>query len=98
MNNNKIERLNGEIRDREKIFRGLKKKDTPILEGMKVYHNVTKIYNALKGKILLEETLIKVDGKTDGKLLYKTPAYTNKIPTRFKIPIQRRSIFQVSTN
>lgn len=31
MNNNKMERLNGEIRDREKIMRGLKRKDTPIL-------------------------------------------------------------------
>lgn len=31
MNNNKMERLNGEIRDREKTMRGLKKMDTPIL-------------------------------------------------------------------
>ncbi|MDQ3872669.1 MAG: hypothetical protein M3258_03550 [Thermoproteota archaeon] len=32
-NNNKMERLNGEIRDREKTTRGLKKKvDTPILQ------------------------------------------------------------------
>lgn len=32
-NNNKMERLNGEIRDREKTMRGLKKKRTPILQG-----------------------------------------------------------------
>jgi transposase-like protein len=31
IHNNKMERLNGEIRDREKVMRGLKKKDTPIL-------------------------------------------------------------------
>jgi hypothetical protein len=42
MNNNKMERLNGEIKDREKVFRGLKKMDTPILDGMKVYYNYTK--------------------------------------------------------
>ncbi len=30
-NNNKMERLNGEIRDREKVFRGLKKMDTSVL-------------------------------------------------------------------
>ena len=30
-NNNKMERLNGEIRDREKVFRGLKKFDTPLM-------------------------------------------------------------------
>ena len=28
-NNNKMERLNGEIRDREKVFRGLKKNSIP---------------------------------------------------------------------
>ncbi len=33
MNNNKMERINGEIRDREKTMRGLNKKDTPILES-----------------------------------------------------------------
>jgi putative transposase len=37
-NNNKMERINGEIRDREKTMRGLKKKDTAILKGMQVYH------------------------------------------------------------
>lgn len=35
VNNYKMERLNGEIRDREKAMRGLKKVDTPILRG---YH------------------------------------------------------------
>ena len=33
MQNNKMERLNGEVRDREKVMRGLKKDDTPILKG-----------------------------------------------------------------
>jgi transposase-like protein len=32
-NNNKMERLNGEVRDREKTMRGLKRKRTPILQG-----------------------------------------------------------------
>ena len=32
-NKNKMERLNGEIRDREKAMRGLKKNNTPILKG-----------------------------------------------------------------
>jgi hypothetical protein len=33
MNNNKMERFNGEVRDREKVMRRLKRKDTPILSG-----------------------------------------------------------------
>jgi transposase-like protein len=32
-NNNKMERMNGEVRDREKTMRGLKKMGTPILKG-----------------------------------------------------------------
>src|SRR3990170_1550904 len=32
-NNNRMERLNGEIRDREKVMRSLKKADSPILTG-----------------------------------------------------------------
>jgi putative transposase len=38
-NNNKMERLNGEIRDREKTMRGLKKKRTEILQGYQLCHN-----------------------------------------------------------
>jgi transposase-like protein len=33
MNNNKMESFNGEVRDREKVIRGLKKDDTSILKG-----------------------------------------------------------------
>lgn len=39
MNNNKMERMNGEVRDREKTMRGLKKMDTPILRGYQLFHN-----------------------------------------------------------
>jgi transposase-like protein len=38
-NNNKMERINGEIRDREKTMHGLKKKDTPNLQGMQLFNN-----------------------------------------------------------
>ena len=69
MNNNKMERLNGEIRDREKVFRGLKKIDTPIIEGMKAYYNFTKKHGALKGKTPSEEAMIKVDGKNRWKTI-----------------------------
>ena len=36
-NNNKMERMNGEIRDREKTMRGLKTKDTAILTGYQLF-------------------------------------------------------------
>ncbi len=68
-NNNKMERLNGEIRDREKTFRGLKRIDTPIIEGMKVYYNFTKKHGALNGRTPAQEALIEIDGKNKWKTI-----------------------------
>ena len=44
MNNNKMERLNGEFRDREKVVRGIKKKDSVIIDGYQLYHNYSSYY------------------------------------------------------
>lgn len=49
-NNNKMERLNGKIRDRDKVFRDLKKIDTPIIDGMTTYYNFTKKHECIKGQ------------------------------------------------
>ena len=62
-NNNKMERLNGEIRDREKVFRGLKRIDTPIIPGMKAYYNFAKKHSGIAGMTPAEASLIEVDGK-----------------------------------
>ena len=62
-NNNKMERLNGEIRDREKVFRGLKRFDTPLIDGMKTYYNFTKKHGSLNGKTPAEASKIIVDGR-----------------------------------
>ena len=62
-NNDKMERLNGEIMDRKKVFRGLKKLDTPLIDGLKAYYNFTKKHGSLKGRTPAEEALIEVDGK-----------------------------------
>ena len=63
MNNNKMERLNGEIRDREKVMRGLKKKDTPILKGYQLYHNYVRPHEALDGKTPAEKAGINIKGQ-----------------------------------
>jgi len=62
VHNNKMERLNGEIRDREKTMRGLKKRRTPILQGMAIYHNFIRPHEALNGKTPAEACGIKVEG------------------------------------
>ena len=50
MHNNKMERMNGEIRDREKTMSGLKNTDTAILQGYQLYHNYIRPHEALEGK------------------------------------------------
>ncbi len=62
-NNNKMERINGEIRDREKTMRGLKKKDTEILPGYQIFHNFIRPHEALKGKTPAEACGIKLEGE-----------------------------------
>jgi transposase-like protein len=62
VHNNKQERLNGELRDREKVMRSLKKKDTPILKGMQIFHNYVRPHMALQGKTPAEKAGIEVKG------------------------------------
>ena len=62
-NNNKMERFNGEIRDREKTMRGLKKTDTPILTGYQIFHNYIRPHEGLEGKTPSEACGIKIEGK-----------------------------------
>jgi transposase-like protein len=62
-NNNRMERMNGEIRDREKVMRGLERKDSPILTGVQIYHNFVKPHMALGGRTPAEVAGISVQGE-----------------------------------
>jgi len=62
-NNNKMERLNGEFRDREKIVRGLKKKDSVVIDGYQLYHNYIRPHMSLEGKTPAEKCGIEIEGK-----------------------------------
>lgn len=61
--NRKMERFNGEIRDREKVMRGLKREDTPILAGYQIFHNYVRPHEALEGKTPAEACGIEVQGE-----------------------------------
>jgi len=63
MNNNKMERMNGDMRDREKTMRGLKKMDTPILKGYQLYHNYIREHEVLNGKTPAENCGGKIEGE-----------------------------------
>ena len=69
MNNNKMERFNGEIRDREKVMRGLKSDKTPIFAGHQIYHNYIRPHEALKGKTPAEACGIEVMGDNKWRTL-----------------------------
>lgn len=60
VHNNKMERMNGEIRDREKVTRNLKKMDTPILKCEQIYHNFIRPHMALDGRTPSEVAGIEV--------------------------------------
>ena len=62
MNNNKMERLNGELRDREKIMRGLKKDNSPIITGMQIYHNYIRSHMGLNNDTPANRAGIKING------------------------------------
>ena len=63
LNNNKMERFNGEVRDREKVMRNLKRQDTPILTGYQIYHNYIRPHMALENHTPAEKAGIEVKGK-----------------------------------
>ena len=48
-NNNRIERLNGTLRERVKVQRGWKSIETPIAEGQRIHYNFVKPHEALAG-------------------------------------------------
>ena len=58
-----MERLNGKNRDREKVFRGLKKMHAHLIDGMKVYYNYTKKHSALQGRTTAQASKIEIDGR-----------------------------------
>jgi transposase-like protein len=74
VHNNKMERMNGEIRDREKVMRGLKKTNTPILKGYQIYHNFVRPHESLDGDTPAERAGIRVDGENKWLTLIQNAA------------------------
>lgn len=44
-----MERMNGEVRDREKVVRGLERTGTTVLTGLQIYHNFVRPREGLNG-------------------------------------------------
>jgi hypothetical protein len=78
VHNNKMERLNGEVRDREKVMRGLKKENTPILKGYQIFHNYIRPHEALKGETPAEKCGIKIEGENKWITLIQNASHQPK--------------------
>lgn len=61
-NNNRIERLNGTLRERTKVQRGWKSKWTPLAEGARIQYNFVKPHMALEGKTPAQVNGIAIKG------------------------------------
>ena len=68
-NNNKMERLNGEVRDREKVMRGLKKANTTVLTGYQLYHNFVRPHEGIANMTPAEKCGVKIEGENKWKTL-----------------------------
>jgi transposase-like protein len=79
VHNNKMERMNGEVRDREKVMRGLKTKETPILRGYQIYHNYIRPHSALGGKTPAEASGISVEGPNKWLTLIQNASHVQSV-------------------
>ena len=57
-----MERMNGEVRNREKVMKGLKRPDTPILKGVQIFHNYIRPHEGLNGDTPADRAGIKIVG------------------------------------
>ena len=79
---NKMERMNGEIRDREEVMRGIKTMDTPILKGMQIFHNFIKPHEGLQGRTPAEAAGIVVTGSDRWMTLIQNASRPNEFRQR----------------
>ena len=77
IHNNRMERMNGELRDREKVMRGVKRTDSPIFAGLQIYHNFVRPHEALNGQTPAEACGIKVEGADKWRTLIQNASRQN---------------------
>ncbi len=79
-NNNRIERLNGTLRERVKVQRGWKTMKTPIAEGQRIHYNFVRPHTALEGQTPADSAGIGVQGQNKWLALLKA-SITNQPET-----------------
>lgn len=85
-NNNKMERMNGEIRDREKVLRGLKKENSPILKGCQIYHNYLRPHEALNGQTPADRCGVEIHGENKWMTIIQNAVHPTEVNTENRQP------------
>jgi len=79
-NNNKMERFNGEVRDREKVMRGLKNStDSKVLDGYQIYHNYIRPHEGIGNMTPAEKCGITVEGENKWKTLIQNATVKKEV-------------------
>ena len=75
-----MERFNGEVRDREKVMRGLKKStDSGILDAYQIYHNYIRPHEGIGNVTPAEICGIKVEGENKRKTLIQNATIKKQV-------------------
>jgi len=61
LNNNRMERYHGTFKERNKVMRGIKKPDSAIIEGQRVYYNHIRPHQGLNGKTPAQAAGLELD-------------------------------------
>ena len=85
VHNNKMERQNGEVRDREKVTRGLKNPDSPLVTGFQIFHNYIRTHEGLDGKTPAEAAGITVEGQNRWLTIIQNAAHVQPCNTEKKV-------------
>lgn len=69
--NNEVERLNGSVRDREVVMRGMDHKESAqtLMEALRIYHNYIKTHQGLEGKTPAKASGIRIEGENKWQTL-----------------------------
>jgi transposase-like protein len=81
IHNNKMERMNGEVRDREKTFRGLKNTDSSFFKGYQIYHNYIRPHEALNGQTPADRAGIIVQGENKWLTIIQNASHVQPVNT-----------------
>jgi transposase-like protein len=76
--NNVLERMHGSIREREKVVRGLKVDETPIIPMNQIYYNFIRPHMALGGKTPAEAAGVGIAGNDKWIALIQNASKTAK--------------------